>query len=65
LSADFDKEKTAEQVSNNVMRNARPGSIIVFHDSEKAFPRLEISLRESVEFFIKKGFRFETFATIT
>lgn len=44
LSADFDTEISSEQVVNNVMNNVQPGSIIVFHDSEKAFPHLQKAL---------------------
>ena len=36
-----------------------PGSIVVFHDSEKAFPRMEKALPESLKYFIEQGFRFE------
>src|SRR5690349_7808323 len=39
LSGDFDVKLSAEACSLNVIRNAQPGSIVVFHDSEKAFPR--------------------------
>ena len=59
LSGDFDKEATGEKCSFNVIGNARPGSIIVFHDSEKAFPRLQTSLPQVLEHFSKKGYRFE------
>ena len=44
LSADFDVRVSAEQCVRNVIRGAEPGSLVVFHDSEKAFPRLKGSL---------------------
>lgn len=44
LSADFDTQISSEQVVNNVINNVQPGSIIVFHDSEKAFPHLQKAL---------------------
>jgi len=44
LSGDFDEEITAEECLNNVTQNTKAGSIIVFHDSEKAFERLEYAL---------------------
>jgi peptidoglycan/xylan/chitin deacetylase (PgdA/CDA1 family) len=59
LSGDFDQDATGEKCSLNVIANARPGSIIVFHDSEKAFPRMKISLPQVLEHFSKKGYRFE------
>jgi len=60
LSADFDLSISAEKCAANVTRNAGPGSIVVFHDSEKAFPRMEKALPEVLKFFINRGFRFET-----
>ena len=59
LSADFDVKITPQKSLNNVLKNSGPGSIIVFHDSEKAYPRLEISLPATLDFFKEKGFRFE------
>jgi peptidoglycan/xylan/chitin deacetylase (PgdA/CDA1 family) len=41
LSADFDIICTPQQCLANVVLATVQGSIIVFHDSEKAYPRLE------------------------
>jgi peptidoglycan/xylan/chitin deacetylase (PgdA/CDA1 family) len=60
LSADFDRAVTPEKCTHNVLRHAKPGSIIVFHDSEKAFPRLEVALPLVLQHFKDKGYRFET-----
>ena len=60
LSGDFDTRLTGEQCSFNITRNAGNGSIVVFHDSEKAFPRVRIALNECLRFFSEKGFRFES-----
>lgn len=60
LSADFDRELTPEKCARNVIRHARPGSIIVFHDSEKAYPRLEVALPAVLKHFGEKGYRFDT-----
>jgi peptidoglycan/xylan/chitin deacetylase (PgdA/CDA1 family) len=59
LSADFDRALDGERCARNVIRHARPGSIIVFHDSEKAWDRLRIALPKVLEHFYKKGYRFE------
>jgi peptidoglycan/xylan/chitin deacetylase (PgdA/CDA1 family) len=59
LSGDFDETITAERCSENVILNAKKGSIIVFHDSKKAFPRLEPALPEILKFFGEKGMRFK------
>lgn len=49
VSRDFDKTQTARQVAANVLDNMRDGSVIVFHDSIKAFPRLEEALPRVLE----------------
>lgn len=60
LSGDFDTKLSAQQCSTNVIKNARPGSVIVFHDSEKAFPRMGGALPKVLEHFSEKKFRFES-----
>jgi peptidoglycan-N-acetylglucosamine deacetylase len=59
LSADFDTSISAEKCIENVLKNTKSGSIIVFHDSIKAFPRLEYTLPKVLENLAKKGFVFE------
>jgi len=59
LSADFDTRITPEKCWKNVKGATRNGSIVVFHDSEKAMPRMEYALRQTLEWFSKKGFAFE------
>lgn len=59
LSADFDTEKTADQCFDHVKKNAGNGSIIVFHDSEKAWPRLKGALPQTLDYFSSKGFQFK------
>lgn len=44
LSGDFDTKLTPEDCLKNVTAHTKEGSIIVFHDSEKAFERLEYAL---------------------
>jgi peptidoglycan/xylan/chitin deacetylase (PgdA/CDA1 family) len=60
LSADFDKEISPEKCTANVIKNARSGSIIIFHDSEKAFERMRTALPATLKYFFEKGFSFET-----
>jgi peptidoglycan/xylan/chitin deacetylase (PgdA/CDA1 family) len=59
LSADFDRTLTADRCARYVKRHARPGSIVVFHDSEKAFDRLRGALPAVLEHFSGLGYRFE------
>lgn len=44
VSRDYDRTLTPHEVSRNVLDNVRHGSIVVFHDSVKAFPRLKEAL---------------------
>jgi peptidoglycan/xylan/chitin deacetylase (PgdA/CDA1 family) len=58
LSEDYNPDCSPEQVIENVMRYTRPGSLIVFHDSLKAFPRLKIALPEVIVRLKSKGYNF-------
>lgn len=59
LSGDFDVSLSKEDCLANVVKYAEPGSVIVFHDSEKAFPRLQYALPGVLEHFSSAGFRFK------
>ena len=58
LSADFDRSITPEKCFSFVKRKTKPGSIIVFHDSGKAFPNMKYALAESLKLFSGEGYRF-------
>lgn len=60
LSGDFDLKLNAEQCSKNVISNAKAGSIVTFHDSEKAFPRMKKALKDTLDQFSSKGFSFRS-----
>lgn len=59
ISYDFDKTITKEKCLENVITNIEPGSIIVFHDSKKAWQNLEFVLPKTLEFLKKEGYTFE------
>lgn len=59
LSGDFDTLNSKEECLDNVLKNYVPGSIIVFHDSEKAFPHLKYVLPFVLEALQKKGYLFK------
>lgn len=59
LSGDFDRGIDGGRCAKNVIGHARSGSIVVFHDSEKALPRLREALPRVLEYFSGEGFRFE------
>jgi peptidoglycan-N-acetylglucosamine deacetylase len=59
LSGDFDETLSKEKCLKNVLRKTGKGSIVVFHDSEKAFIRLKFVLPLMLEFFTKSGYSFK------
>lgn len=58
LSGDFDPKISSEQCLANVVDNAEPGSIIVFHDSVKAEDKLREVLPQVLEHFTAEGYQF-------
>ena len=59
LSGDFDPNISNEKCLNNVTKNAKPGSIVVFHDNQKAKDKLTYTLPKVLEHFSKLGYQFE------
>jgi peptidoglycan/xylan/chitin deacetylase (PgdA/CDA1 family) len=59
LSGDFDPELSADDCFNNVVRNARSGSIVVFHDSLKAEETVRAVLPRLLKHYADLGYRFE------
>jgi len=59
LSADFDTDFSPQQCLDNVLRNCTNGSIVVFHDSEKAFPNLHYCLPEAMKQLAGEGYNFK------
>jgi peptidoglycan-N-acetylglucosamine deacetylase len=59
LSGDFDRGLSPEKCLQNVIKNTKSGSIVVFHDSEKAFEKLQYVLPKVLAHFTAKGYRFE------
>lgn len=60
LSGDFDINLSPEKCFLNVIKHTENGSIVVFHDSLKAFDRLEFTLPRVLKYFSDKGFTFST-----
>jgi len=56
LSGDFDQNLKPEDCVKIVSKHSKTGGIIVFHDSEKAWPRLEKCLPEVLNILTDKGF---------
>jgi len=57
LSIDYNSSLTGERVLQNVTRNVKPGSIIVFHDSDKASNNLYYALPRTLEFLQESGYK--------
>jgi peptidoglycan/xylan/chitin deacetylase (PgdA/CDA1 family) len=62
LSKDYDASISAEKCYENVLKNVSSGSIIVFHDSNKAKENILNSLEKTIETLKSKGFKFEKIA---
>ena len=60
LSGDFDIDCTPQQCLSNVLLATVSGSIIIFHDSEKAFPNLAYTLPRILNYFSEKGYLFKS-----
>lgn len=58
LSGDFDVNRSPEDVAYRTIRHIRPGSVVVFHDSLKAAPRMLPALEQVLEHFSLEGFSF-------
>ena len=58
LSIDYDARLTPEKCFQNVLKNAGPGSIIVFHDSLKAEKNLKAVLPKVLRYYSDKGYDF-------
>lgn len=55
LSGDFDTSITGEQCLQNVVAHLEPGSIVVFHDSQKAWDRMSYALPRVLGYCREKG----------
>jgi peptidoglycan/xylan/chitin deacetylase (PgdA/CDA1 family) len=60
LSGDFDESIEPEKCLKNVLSKAQQGSIIVFHDSIKAWKSLQFALPAVLKSFTEKGFSFKS-----
>lgn len=58
MSYDFAYNTSPEKCLKQVIRCARPGSVIVFHDSVKASEKVNYALPRLLEHFSSKGYAF-------
>jgi peptidoglycan/xylan/chitin deacetylase (PgdA/CDA1 family) len=58
VTRDYSKWLRPQDVVRNVKRFARDGSVIVFHDSLKSWPRLQEALPQALEWLLGQGYEF-------
>ena len=56
VTMDYDSSQQPDEIIDRVKRLVRPGSIIVFHDSLKAWPRLKEALPAVIECLRDEGY---------
>lgn len=59
VSRDYSKLLTSAEVTGIVKRYARPGAIVVFHDSLKSLPRIKDALPETLDWLLSRGYDFK------
>ncbi|WP_340075250.1 polysaccharide deacetylase family protein [Leptobacterium sp. I13] len=60
LAIDWKPQISPEKSVSNVIKNARNGSIIVFHDSIKASRNMKHALSETLAYFHNSGYTFKS-----
>jgi len=60
VSGDFDKNLDPEKSLQKVLKHTKSGSIVVFHDSAKAFKTLKRVLPKALNQWNTEGYKFET-----
>lgn len=58
VTRDYNRNLTPEQVVDNVRKYTRKGSIIVFHDSLKAWKNLQEALPKAIQWLLDEGYEF-------
>lgn len=60
ITGDFDKNITTQQCIDHALQHIRPGSIVVFHDSEKAWEHMHITLPIVLKHCADKGWKLKS-----
>ncbi len=64
LAGDFDENTDKQSCLYNVLNYTKPGSIVVFHDSERPAEKCLYVLPRFLEYFLEKDFEFGTLKSI-
>ncbi len=57
ISRDYNRSLSPRTCLENVIRHVRPGDIVVFHDSKKAFRNMRYALHGTLEYLHSKGMK--------
>ncbi len=57
ISRDYNRQLSSRTCLDNVIRYVRPGDIVVFHDSNKAFRNMSYALPRVLEHLHAKGMK--------
>ncbi|MFC5408194.1 polysaccharide deacetylase family protein [Larkinella bovis] len=60
LTGDFSQSLKPDVILQKTLNYTEPGSIVLFHDSIKAWPRMSYTLPRTLAHFSEKGYRFES-----
>lgn len=60
LCGDFDTSLSPEKCWDNIRKHLKPGAIVVFHDSTKAWDRMRYALPQTLEYARLQGWKFGT-----
>jgi peptidoglycan-N-acetylglucosamine deacetylase len=60
LSGDFDPSVSADQCFRNIVKSARPGSVILMHDNQRASKAMLQTLPHVLEYYLERGYKFKT-----
>ncbi len=58
VTRDYSRRLSPDDIVRNVRRYTRDGSIIVFHDSLKAWPNLHVALPRAIRWLRRQGYEF-------
>lgn len=59
IAFDWKDSISSEKCHENVISKAKPGSIVVFHDSLKASKNMQYALPKVLDYFSKEGYEFK------
>lgn len=59
ITRDYNRDLSGDDVLDIALRYSRNGSIVVFHDSEKAMNNMRYALPKAIEYWLHEGYSFK------